>query len=212
MAPLNVVSKNSWNPNYMTPFEEKSLAHGLQHDGWLISQALLIWGTDEKKRKKNLIIDGEHRYEAATKLGFTDGPMVFLNGLTESEAKALTVKMNGKRGSFDRTELSELLRSIQFDIGTESMALEFGIEDEKLMAMLAQQEEILPGAADDPAGPATIEMPSGKSSHVRMVQLFFDETQHTEFSKFIEIMAERTKKKNVTEVVMESLRRACSAS
>lgn len=78
---LNTVKPNPWNPNVMTVFEKESLKNGLLVDGWMSSQALLIWGTDEKGKVHNLIIDGEHRWTAATDLKFSEGPMVVLNRL-----------------------------------------------------------------------------------------------------------------------------------
>ena len=44
---LQSVSPNDWNPNRMTPHMQESLSYGLHTDGWLASQALLIWGKDD---------------------------------------------------------------------------------------------------------------------------------------------------------------------
>lgn len=207
---LAEVQPNPWNPNHMTAFEKESLKHGLRHDGWLSSQSLLVWGTDERGRKKNLIIDGEHRHTVAVELGFTQGPMVFLQRVTEAEAKALTVKMNGKRGTPDRDELSELLRSIQHDLTADSMSLDLGIEDEKLMALLAEAEVEDPLANVSKPDEFEPLLPGGKASHVKMVQLFFDPEQHEEFHTRVKALAARYKTNNVTETVMEHLRRAAA--
>jgi hypothetical protein len=138
-----------------------------------------------------------------------DGPMVFLEKVTEAQAKALTVKMNGKRGHFDPEELGELLRSIQYSVEAESMALDLGIEDEKLMAMLAETatEDPLKGVNESPEGPG-FELPGGKTSHVKMVQLFFTPEQHEEFHSRVKQLALHYQKENVTDTVMEHLRRA----
>lgn len=73
MRPLSDVQKNSWNPNRMTDFMKESLKQGLLSDGWLKSQSLLIWGTDDKGERRDVIIDGEHRWSAASELGFQIG-------------------------------------------------------------------------------------------------------------------------------------------
>ncbi len=73
IKPLDLVKPNAWNPNRMTPFQRESLKVGLLSDGWLISQSLLIWGTDDKGVEKNIIIDGEQRWTVATANGFTKG-------------------------------------------------------------------------------------------------------------------------------------------
>lgn len=204
---LSKVKPNDWNPNKMTPFLRKSLKQGLLDDGWLSSQALLVWGTDEKGRKQNTIIDGEHRWTVAKELGFTQGPMVFLAKLTKAQAKGLTVKMNQKRGAFDEAMLGTLLRDIQFEF-PESFGLSLGIEDEKLMKLLA--EPPLDGSSldDGSRGPAPGEVESGMASHVRMVQLFFDASQHEEYLRLVKEIAPMFKTQNVSDTTLEAMRRA----
>lgn len=213
MTRLDKVRANDWNPNRMTAFLRESLKQGLETDGWLASQALLIWGTDEKGRSKNIIIDGEHRFEVARELGFKEGPMVFLSGITETQAKALTVKMNQKRGSWDEDMLASLIRGIQYDLPVPDMSLELGIPDVDLMVMLAEPPNDVFANGQAPSPPTgTVEMPSGKMEHMRMVQLFFDANSHAEFQGLIEKLSTEAKTKNVTDTVMSGLRRACSAS
>lgn len=210
MLPIETVGKNDWNPNYMTPFEKESLKYGLEHDGWLASQALLVWGTDEKGTKKNIIIDGEHRYTVAKELGFKEAPMVLLKKLTQAQAKALTVKMNGKRGSFNQDELGALLRSIQYDLGDVNLSQDLGIQEEQLMKYLADQD-VNVNAAIDESGKVT--GPEGStagipSSNVRMIQLFLDDATHGEFSELIRRLATKFGTKTVTETTLEAVRRA----
>lgn len=204
------VRPNSWNPNEFTPFMLQSLKHGLQTDGWLISQALLVWGTDEAGKRRDVIIDGEHRWQVAGELGFEDVPMVFLNGLSEIQAKALTVKMDSKRGKFGDA-LPDLLREIQHELGADDMSFDLGIEAEALMSMLAEPTD-LPG--DDPIdgdGSPPGDVPSGMASHVKMVQLFFNKEQHEEFLGLVKELAPRYETKDVTATTLEAMRRARAA-
>ncbi len=136
MHPLTAVKPNAWNPNAMTPFMKRSLRNGLEADGWLASQALLIWGTDERGGTKNQIIDGEHRWVIAVDMGFVEAPMVFLHGVTEAQAKALTIKLNGKRGEFTEEGLAALVRSIEVDLKVPDLGLDLGIENKILAKML----------------------------------------------------------------------------
>lgn len=128
IRPLANVKPNGWNPNRMTPEMRESLKHGFRVDGWLMSQALLVWGTDDTGVRRDLIIDGEHRWEVATELAMVDGPMVFLDGLSETDAKKLTVKMNQKRGEWDTVALGELLRSFGKDVA----GIDLGFGDDEL--------------------------------------------------------------------------------
>lgn len=143
---LSSVAPNGWNPNRLTERLMASLEHGMRTEGWLASQPLLIWGTDENGDVKNLIIDGEHRWHTAKKVGFKQGPMVVLDGLSEIQAKALTVKLDQRRGSFDPAELGELMRELESSglFGTE-LPLEFGFEDAAFEALVAPPSSEGPG-------------------------------------------------------------------
>jgi len=217
-TPLDDVEKNPWNPNEMTAFEQESLKDGLQHDGWLASLALTIWGTDEKGRKKNLIIDGEHRWTVAKQLGFKEGPMVFLHGVTEAQAKALTIKLNAKRGSPNEEKLKIIVKELELKLQVPNLSLDLGIEQEKLSMMLAAPPLVLEGETPpEKNGTPPGEMPSGMTSHVRMVQLFFNEEQHNEFLAAVKKLGpiyfkKDPKKQTSTDITMEAIRRAVAAT
>lgn len=215
VKPLDLVKPNTWNPNRMTAFERESLMTGLKKDGWLLSQALLIWGTDEKGREKNIIIDGEQRWTVAPSAGFAKGPMVFLHGLTEAQAKALTVKMDSKRGKFADEPLGLLLREIQFDLGADNVALDLGIQDDRLMLLLAEPDVVLPGT--EPAPAPSDGAPNGAgsglpASTVRMVQLFLNPETHAEFSDLIRKLSAKYKTQNVSDTTLEAVRRAAASA
>lgn len=138
MARLDSVEPNGWNPNVVPEHVQRSIEHGFRTDGWLASHALLVWRTDEKRRPQNKIIDGEHRWQAGRAVGLAEGPMVFLDGITEAQAKALTVKLDQKRGKFDADRLGALLRSIQVDDAqVDDVALDLGFEEDELLGLLA---------------------------------------------------------------------------
>src|SRR5580693_1424919 len=148
MHSLADVKPNPWNPNKMTARDHESLAAGFRADGWLASQALTIWRTDDQGVRKMLVIDGEQRYTVGVKVGFTEAPMVFLDNLSEAKAKALTVKLQ-KRGSFDQKLLRQLVQSIQYDLAdSPDAALELGFNAEAYMGMLAEDANRMQGGDD----------------------------------------------------------------
>lgn len=140
MRPLSSVKPNKWNPNRMTAEQMESVAHGFRTDGWLVSQSLLIWGKDDTGAEHNVIIDGEHRFTVAKKVGIKEGPMVFLDGLTEAQAKALTIKMNQKRGDFDSASLAELITELSEGYDDDSMAIDLGFGQAEIDSMLGGDE------------------------------------------------------------------------
>lgn len=213
--PLTEVKPNTWNPNEMTPFMKASLKQGLQQDGWLRSQSLLVWGTDEKGKTKNIIIDGEHRWTVAGELGFKKGPMVFLEGVTEAQAKALTIKMNQKRGEHDPDKLGLLVRELQFTLNVDNIALDLGIEQGDLMTLLANDDGPnldLDGKRDNVNGAPPGDVASGRSEHVGMVQLFFNKEQHAEYLAIVKDVARGFGTKNVSDTTLEAMRRARTAA
>lgn len=214
IKPLSLVKPNVWNPNRMTPFQRSSLKVGFETDGWIMSQQLLIWGTDEKGKTKNIIIDGEQRWTVAPDAGFTHGPMVFLHGLTEAQAKALTVKMDQKRGQFDEASLGALLREVQFELGVDNLSLDLGIDDTMLARFLAEPEVVLPGTDLSPSenGSGSGAGPGMPTSTVRMVSLFLNPETHAEFSEAVRKLADVYGTKTVTDTTLEAVRRASAAT
>lgn len=217
---LASVQPNGWNPNRMTDEMMASLEHGLRADGWLASQALLVWGKDESGQKRNLIIDGEHRYRAALACAMVDGPMVMLDGLTEAEAKALTVKMNQKRGDWDVDGITALIRELQgttetpeldFGFSVDELAQMFSFEPETIEAALPDRPIAPPSSYDDaPRSPSAFDgaNEAPQISNVRMVQLFLDDNTQPVFMQRIKTLSDLFETKTVTDTVVECVRRA----
>lgn len=210
LLPIETVKPNGWNPNRMSTFMRESLKRGLLADGWLLSQSLLVWGTDEKGSEKNLIIDGEHRWLVGKELGLIQAPMVLLHRMSEGQAKALTIKMNQKRGEFDDNDLGALIREIQNEIGAEVPMLSFnlGIETEELMRLMALPPVDMGDAGERElvVGSPPGEVGSGMDTHVRMVQLFFSKEQYDEFVGLVKLAAPGLGTKNVSDTSLEALR------
>lgn len=185
---------NGWNPNRMTAFERESLKHGLQTDGWLLSQSLTVWASDEKGGKQYIIIDGEHRWTAAGELGMPECPAVLIHKISESYAKELTIKLFQRRGRPDEDKLGALIRSIPTrSIKIETRSLDLGIKEEKLSNLLRPKEK----ASNPPS-----KMPSGQAPHVK---LFFSAAESEEFVQFTNALAVSYETENVTETVLRAL-------
>ena len=135
---LKLYKPNSWNPNTMQPDEFEALKTMLRENGWARSDALLVWGTDENGKRQNVIINGEHRWLAASDIGMVEGPVVEMNGITRRQAVQWTIRLDKIRGRFD----PEILRGVmdrEFDFaslkGTDPMDLALAIgftQDEAL--------------------------------------------------------------------------------
>lgn len=139
IRPLCSVRPNGWNENEMEPEVAAALAAGFRKEGWLVAQALLIWGTDETGARRDLIIDGEQRWTTGIRLAMPDGPMVFLDGITEAEARALTVKLYLRRGAWDRGDLATYLAGLvpRLQLSRPEVAIELGYTQRKLDELIA---------------------------------------------------------------------------
>ena len=194
---IESVEPNPWNPNRLDPSQYASLKHGIQHDGWVASQALLVWSTDKKGKRRMLIIDGEHRWKAARELGMTKVPAVLLERLGEAEAKALTIKLDAKRGEFEPTELGRLLREIQAarpgdDAG--ALGLDLGFDASAMARLLAPPPEA--------AGPNQV----SQNPNVKTVPLFFTGATLEEFTGLVRELGAKHGTDNTTDVVMAAVR------
>lgn len=218
ILPLGSVQPNDWNANVVPEHVMESIRHGFHVDGWLVSQALLVWSTDETGAKRNLIIDGEHRWQAAQSVGLKEGPMVRLAGLTEVEAKALTVKLNQKRGDWDMDALAKLVQEIQFGLSDADLGLELGFSDEEAMRLVAMAAEELPNDPPVHAADADVPLPPGPQSGlltgagpgVRTAQFFFSAEEHAELSRLIAQAAEKLGTQNPSDTVLAAVRAAAS--
>lgn len=183
---LTDVKPNTWNPNRLTKSQSSALRQGLQDEGWVSSQAMLIWGSDEHGEVRNVIIDGEHRWEEALSIGFTTGPAVLLHGLTEAEAKAFTIKLDGRRGSFDWQLLAPLVVELQF----KDPAAVLGFSEAQIGRLL------------EASRPPEV---TSRNVHAKMVPLFFDNAGYERFNQRIAQLAKAYGTANVTDTVLAGL-------
>ena len=164
---LSKLKPNAWNPNRMDEATWRMFVDGMRRDGWIMSQSILVW------RDKNVIIDGEHRYRAATELGYTLGPVVFIDDITESQAKTLTIALNAKRGEFDSKSLGDVIRSIvDSGFSSDDLASELGFTDEDFTKYLSPPPEVPQDdfISDGESGGSSTPEPA---SEMGKVELFF---------------------------------------
>ena len=202
-SPKDVVA-NPWNPNRMTPEMLDSLRSDFRNEGYIAAQAVLVWGKDDAGKTRNMIIDGEHRWTAASQEGFAKIPMVFLDGLSESEAKALTIKMNQKRGQFVEELLAPVVQGLQETIEAGAMA-DLGFDQKQLDKLLSFSSDVGGGKAKS-KGTERVGSPVDPAS-VRVVQLFYDNDGAAKFDASMEKLVKEYGNENASEVVIEAMRR-----
>lgn len=181
---IKSLKPNKWNPNRMTAEMRASLKQGLEADGWIRSQKLLVWGSDENGEVRNIIIDGEQRWRVAKAMGtFPVVPCVFLHGIDENTAKKLTIKMDQKRGEFDPTNLGELLRGLYEGVEVADYALEMGFDNATMQKYLDASQPGIPGAEPP------VEL--GVARKYSLSLAFESSTPRDELKSLVEFLAKR---------------------
>jgi hypothetical protein len=97
---------NTWNPNRMTPVMREKLAEAIDLFGFIDPLTVRPLGDLYQ------IIDGEHRFEVGVELGFEDFDAMIVEGLTDVDAKKLTIVMNELHGQADPDKLGPLIEDI----------------------------------------------------------------------------------------------------
>lgn len=118
---------NAYNPNRQSEEEFELLLASMSEDGF--TQPVLVQRTTRE------IIDGEHRWRAAVRLGLKEIPVVFTD-MTEAQQRIATLRHNRARGSEDIELTIQLLKDLQ-SIGAIEHAIDsLGIDDKELNLLL----------------------------------------------------------------------------
>lgn len=156
---------------------------------------------------KLMLLDGHMRVEAA---GDEVIPVLLLD-LTEEEADKILATFDpiANMAGADPDALERLLDGISTDSDAlnsmlEQLAKDNGIFEREVEESQAEDSgEDAPDSEDEALPP-----PSG----VRMVQLFFNEKTIVDFQRYAEELAQRYKTDNITDTVLEGLRRESDSS
>lgn len=105
---------NPWNPNSMTVRQGEATQESLDEFGQILE---LVVRPHPENPSEFQIVDGEHRFERLNQRVSVN----ILFGLTEAEAKKLTIVLNNTRGEADKIELAKLLAEIQDDLGEQTI-------------------------------------------------------------------------------------------
>lgn len=142
-----VISKNPWNPNRMTAAMFAKAIESISLYGFIDPLTVRHLGENLYQ-----IIDGEHRYDAGIALAMDRFPCTVIEGLTDAQAKKLTIVMNELHGQADPGKMGDLLADI--------LALT-SLDD--LMVALPYDESVLAGFMQS-AAPLTPLEPMARES------------------------------------------------
>lgn len=129
-VPIGELNPNPYNPNRQNEHDFELLLRSMEEDGF--TQPILATRITEEHREDpvfsrfnvgdKVIIDGEHRWQGAEKVGFTEVPTVFTDE-TPEQMRISTLRHNRARGSEDIELTAAILRDLQ-QLGAGEWALD----------------------------------------------------------------------------------------
>lgn len=117
---VSSIKPNAWNPNSMTGVDFDRLRKAIRATGFNDPVMVRSGNSDGPFPDGTLeVIDGEHRWRAATAEGLETIPVMDMGNVPDAEAKVLTINANKLRGQHDRTREGEILSELsKLDGGT----------------------------------------------------------------------------------------------
>lgn len=131
--PPDMLVPNAWNPNRMDAFMYARAVESIREFGFIDPI------TARPCKGKYEIIDGEHRWKAASDLGLSLIP-VFVLELTDAKAKKLTILLNELRGSADPASMGNLLKALLESESIESLTTTLPFTSEAIAAMTGMKD------------------------------------------------------------------------
>lgn len=123
---------NKWNYNEMDEFTLQKLKNTIVYDGFV---ADVIVRETPNEATEYEIIDGEHRWFAVKELGMKRVPIKNLGKLGDTEAKALSVKLNELKGRANTDSLALIIDEV-FKTGDEVLIGTLPYEESELNDLL----------------------------------------------------------------------------
>jgi ParB/RepB/Spo0J family partition protein len=124
---VSEIHPNDYNPNRQNTQEFELLLSSMKEDGF--TTPIVV------QREHHIIVDGEHRWRAATQLGFKEIPVVFVN-MTPEQARIATLRHNRARGEEDIELTASLLRDLEALGALDHAADSLGMSDVDIQKLL----------------------------------------------------------------------------
>lgn len=101
---IDSIKPNNYNPNRQSEHDFELLVKSMEEDGF--TQPIIV------QKATKMIVDGEHRWRAASVLGYKEIPVVYVD-MTPEQMRIATLRHNRARGSEDMELSVQVLRDLQ---------------------------------------------------------------------------------------------------
>lgn len=146
-VPIDSLKPNEYNPNRQSDHDFELLLRSMEEDGFTQPVVVQADGT---------IVDGEHRWRAATKLGFTEIPVVRVD-MTPEQVRISTLRHNRARGSEDYELTAQLMADLRelgaLDWAQDSLMMD-DLELQRMLEDVPAPEALMADEYTEPWQPA----------------------------------------------------------
>ena len=126
---------NPWNPNVMTEEDLQKEMASISEFGFVDPMTVRWMGSEDVYQ----IIDGEHRWKAAKRLGLESVPCIILEA-TDEVAEQLTIVLNDLRGRPNEEKLAALVRDLSTRRSMLDLEKVLPYKRERLAEMIAERK------------------------------------------------------------------------
>lgn len=133
-VPVSDLVPNEYNPNRQSEDEFKLLKQSITEDGF--TQPILVRETD------HVIIDGYHRWKAASELGYTEVPVVYTD-MSEAQRRIATIRHNRARGNEDMELMSAMMKDFEKLGALDWAADSLDLSDEEIERLMKYGDTVL---------------------------------------------------------------------
>lgn len=121
---VDELEPNPWNPNVMDEAMFKKELTSIRKFGFVDPLTIRELPNADGHGFSYQIIDGEHRWKAASQLGYTELPCWNLGAIPDADAEELTIVLNETRGKSNEERLKLVLEDLVAKRGDESVVRE----------------------------------------------------------------------------------------
>ena len=125
---ISKIKPNPYNPNIMDEKLFEETKNNIEKEG--LVGAIIV----RKEKEDYIIIDGEHRWKAATQLEYKELPIIILDK-SLPEAMISTINFNKLRGEFDTLKLAEVVHELNKTYTIEELEKELGYTQDELQGL-----------------------------------------------------------------------------
>lgn len=116
---VNALKPAEYNPRAWTEKDMQDVKESLRRFGFV--DPLIV---NSAPKRKNIVIGGHFRLEAAKELGFTDVPVVYVDIPDKDKERELNLRLNKNTGHWDEKLLANFDRDFLKDVGFDVIELE----------------------------------------------------------------------------------------